>query len=326
MWLNLEHKMFTVVSRFNRSTQIFKTSNRRNVHSETSRNHNNYLKYGLIIAGAAACTYFIYKSKTSSKEVPKNASLSPEEFRDFQLAEKIKVSSNTSIYRFLLTNKDEIFDLPVASFLLAQANVKGQDKPVIRPYTPISFGERGHFDLMVKSYPEGILSKHIGTLKVGDKLQFQGPIKKITYTENMKKEIGMIAGGSGITPMYQIIKKILSNPNDKTKVILLFGNVTEDDILLRQELDNLQSKHPNFKVHYTLDNPSANWKQFKGFVTEDMVKSVLPPPSDNNLILVCGPPGLMKSVSGTLTEKYEQGELTGVLKRIGYKESQVYKF
>jgi cytochrome-b5 reductase len=55
---------------------------------------------------------------------------------------------------------------------------------------------RGHFDLMVKVYPEGKMSKHIGDLKEGDLLDFKGPIMKLPYEPNMKKKIGMIAGAT----------------------------------------------------------------------------------------------------------------------------------
>lgn len=40
----------------------------------------------------------------------------------------------------------------------------------------------------------------------------------------------MIAGGTGITPMYQIIKSSLKNPNDKTELALVYANVDELDI------------------------------------------------------------------------------------------------
>lgn len=47
----------------------------------------------------------------------------------------------------------------------------------------------------------------------------------------------MIAGGSGVTPMWQIMQAIDANPADKTKAVLVFGNVTEADILLRKEFE-----------------------------------------------------------------------------------------
>jgi len=53
------------------------------------------------------------------------------------------------------------------------------------------------------------------------------------------KAIGMIAGGTGITPMLQVLHEVLDNPADTTQVSLVFANVTEEDIMLRKELDGL---------------------------------------------------------------------------------------
>ncbi|KAL4558172.1 hypothetical protein LXL04_036370 [Taraxacum kok-saghyz] len=57
----------------------------------------------------------------------------------------------------------------------------------------------------------------------------------IRYTPNMKKHIGMNAGGSGITPRLQVIEAIVKNPDDTTKVSLIYANVSPDDILLKKE-------------------------------------------------------------------------------------------
>lgn len=59
-------------------------------------------------------------------------------------------------------------------------------------------------DLVVKSYPAGKMSKHMAEMKVGDSLEMKGPIPKIPYKANMKNSIGMVAGGTGITPMLQV--------------------------------------------------------------------------------------------------------------------------
>ena len=68
---------------------------------------------------------------------------------------------------------------------------------------------------------------------------------------------GMLAGGTGITPMYQVINAILRDPSDRTQLSLVSANVGEDDILLRRELDTLAATHDNFRVHYVLNNPPA---------------------------------------------------------------------
>lgn len=63
----------------------------------------------------------------------------------------------------------------------------------------------------------------------------------------------MIAGGTGITPCWQIIRTVTDDPEDDTEVSLLYANQCEDDILLREQLEELAAKHSNFKLHYTLD-------------------------------------------------------------------------
>ncbi|RYG47242.1 hypothetical protein EON67_08750, partial [archaeon] len=116
--------------------------------------------------------------------------------------------------------------------------------------------------LVVKVYPTGVVSKYFGDLKVGDEVEIKGPIKKFDYVPNTWNAIGMIAGGSGITPMLQLIRAILDNPRDKTEVRLLFANKTPADVILKAELDALAAVHPNFKVTYIVDAGSAgaDWK------------------------------------------------------------------
>lgn len=79
------------------------------------------------------------------------------------------MSHDTAVYRFALNN-DSVAGLPVASCLLVRAPLGPEGKPVVRPYTPISHPHERHLDLLVKSYPAGVMSKHFATLKVGDKV------------------------------------------------------------------------------------------------------------------------------------------------------------
>ncbi len=41
-------------------------------------------------------------------------------------------------------------------------------------------------------------------MQVGDSIEVKGPLSKLPYTPNMKRAIGMLAGGTGITPMLQV--------------------------------------------------------------------------------------------------------------------------
>jgi len=146
---------------------------------------------------------------------------------------------------------------------------------VVRSYTPVSSDqEAGYFDLLIKAYPTGNISKHVASLKIGDNLKVRGPKGAMVYRPNMVKRIGMIAGGTGITPMLQISRAIYRGrkAGDKTQVDLIFANVNEEDILLREELDKLAARDKGFNVYYVLNNPPTGWTGGVGFVTADMIK------------------------------------------------------
>uniref|UniRef100_A0A6B2LBU7 NADH-cytochrome b5 reductase n=1 Tax=Arcella intermedia TaxID=1963864 RepID=A0A6B2LBU7_9EUKA len=281
------------------------------------------LSGALVLAGTALVTYSYFQNSKAFADQSKEA-LSPKEFKEFTLFHKHELTRDTSFYRFSLGD-NEVSNTPTASCVLVQTEIDGKNE--IRPYTPVSKDGSKYLDFVVKSYPNGKISKHFSDLIPGDTLKIQGPHVTLPYTPNMKKHIGMIAGGTGITPMYQVIRTILENPQDHTKITLLFGNITEQDIILKKQLDELVSKHhERFTVHYMVDRPSSHWKGLSGYVTPQMAKLLMPPPSDDNLVLVCGPPPMLNVLAGPKAPNYQQGELKGILKDLGYNESQVHKF
>ena len=172
------------------------------------------------------------------------------------------------------------------------------------------------------------MSEHIHSMKPGQLLSFKGPIPKYPWSTNKHNHITLIAGGTGITPMYQLMRAIFNNPSDNTKVSLVFGNLTEEDILLKKEFEDLENKFPNrFRAFYTLDNAPESWPYGKGYITEELLKTILPGPKEDNIkVFVCGPPGLYKAISGPKKSPAEQGELEGILAKLGYSKDQVYKF
>jgi cytochrome-b5 reductase len=216
-------------------------------------------------------------TKTSYAKV-----LSAEAYQSFPISEIKKISHNTAVYRFSLP-ENSVLGLPIGQHISLAATLDVKDpktetverKEVVRSYTPISSDVTpGYFDLLVKSYPTGNISRHLATLKVGDTMKVKGPKGNMIYSPNLVRHFGMIAGGTGITPMLQIINAVVRgrNTGDRTEIDLLFANVNEEDILMRDELDALAKKDPNVRVHYVLNNPPAGWKGEVGFVTADMIK------------------------------------------------------
>ncbi|KAL4785418.1 NADH-cytochrome b5 reductase 1 [Aspergillus varians] len=253
----------------------------------------------LAVAVAAVLTGWKLISGSISK--PKKV-LNPTEFQDFLLKEKNEISHNVTVYRFALPRPTDILGLPIGQHISLGATIEGQPKEVVRSYTPISSdNEAGYFDLLVKAYPQGNISKYLTTLEVGQTMKVRGPKGAMVYTPNLCRHIGMIAGGTGITPMLQIIKAIIRNRprnggNDTTQVDLIFANVNPDDILLKEELEKLTAEDDGFRVYYVLNNPPEGWSGGVGFVTPDMIKERLPAPAADIKILLCGPPPMVSAM------------------------------
>ena len=257
-----------------------------------------------------------------------------------ELSEKIMLSHNSYLFRFKLPTPETILGLPVGKHIKiwgpcpkptvpgqwnGQPDSEAESDEVERKYTPTSSDatDLGHFDLVVKIYRGGELdcfpdggkmSQYLESKQVGDTIEMAGPFGLIEYfgkgkfnirrKERQVSHVGMIAGGTGITPMLQIIAAILKDPQDKTRISLIYANTTYNDILLRDVLDELQVLHPDrFKVWYTLsvqpspeelEEEEGRWKYDIGYVSEDMIRKHLEPPQKDGLCLLCGPPVMLK--------------------------------
>ncbi|KAJ5746617.1 hypothetical protein N7520_011799 [Penicillium odoratum] len=302
----------------------------RNYSAEAAPKKSNLtpIYIGVGLAGLAAG---VYRYNSSAVAEPKERAkvFNGQDWVDLKVAAIETLSHNTKKIRFEFEDKEAVSGLPVASALLTRFKPEGKEKFTLRPYTPTSDEDQpGYLDLVVKVYPGGPMSEHIHSLAVDQRLAFKGPIVKYPWESNKHNHIALIAGGTGITPMYQLARQIFKNPDDRTKVTLVFGNVKEEDILLKKELEELENTYPQrFRAFYVLDQPPKEWTGGKGFISKELLKTVLPEPKEENIkLFVCGPPGLYKAISGGKVSPQDQGELEGILKDLGYNKDQVFKF
>ncbi|RKK75265.1 hypothetical protein BFJ69_g7855 [Fusarium oxysporum] len=199
---------------------------------------------------------------------------------------------------------------------------KGQWLPVARPYTPISSSDQsGFLDLLVKHYPHGKQSTHIHSLEPGQTMLFAAPLQGYPWKPNSFPHVTMVAGGVGITPIYQLTRGILSNPEDKTAISLVFAANTDQELVLKDELDKLQSEFASrLTITYIVSHPAVKSPFEKGRVTRELLDKVAPWPKDQNgKVFVCGPPAMEAALIGT------KGK-TGILGELGYGKDQIHKF
>lgn len=101
-------------------------------------------------------------------------------------------------------------------------------------------------------------------------------------------------------------------------IVLLYSNKTKDDILVKEELDHLQSLNKNLKIHHTLtrhdDVKYGDWEGLKGRVSAAILKELgFPEPSADTLICYCGPAGFNRTCEEILTS-------------LGYDKDMLHKF
>lgn len=174
---------------------------------------------------------------------------------------------------------------------------------------------------MVKHYPDGKSSTHLHKLQPGQSLFFVASLKGHQWKPDSFPHVTLIAGGAGITPIYQLTQAILRNPQDKTAVTLVFGVNSDRDVLLKEEFQEWERKFPGrFKAVYTVSNPVEGSPYRKGYVTKELLREVTPSPAGKEtMVFVCGPPSMERALVGDRRGR-------GILQELGYRKDQICQF
>ncbi|CAK9171587.1 unnamed protein product [Ilex paraguariensis] len=253
----------------------------------------------------------------------RSVALVPREKIPCKLVSKTSISHDVKLFRFALPSEDQLLGLPVGKHIFLCATI--DNKLCMRAYTPTSsVDELGHFDLVVKIYFKGVnpkfpdgglMSQYLDSLSLGSVLEVKGPLGHIEYAGKGKftvhgkpkfaKKLAMVAGGTGITPIYQVIQAVLKDPEDDTEMFLVYANRTEDDILLRDELDAWAEKyHDRLKVWYVVSKSTKEgWKYSVGRISESILRKNIPDASKDCLALACGPPPMIQFALNPNLEK-----------------------
>lgn len=233
-----------------------------------------------------------------------------------KLVKKKRLSDDTQQYTFRLPYPAKKLGLETGQHV--QVGFHFEDRLVIRPYTPVrpimDEEDDGTFDLIVKTYfpdenqPGGTMSNILDCLRKDEEIEVKGPSGGLRYLEHGHfmiddneytfDNITLILGGSGLTPGYQIIARILQSKEDKTKLSVIDANKSEKDILMKRQLENFSKSHGDqFQIVHVLSHPSNNWKGLSGHVSEDVIRQHAFEPSDKNVALLCGPPTMIQKAA-----------------------------
>jgi cytochrome-b5 reductase len=238
---------------------------------------------------------------TDGSAVTKEEVINNKTYSSYPLLRKEELGPNVYLLVFKLPDETDILPLPTGQHVSVQASINGT--LVARSYTPLSNArDPGIIELVIKVYPTGLLTPHLGGLDIGETVGFRGPTGAMKYKANMSKRLLMVAGGTGITPCYQVIRAVVEDASDTTTVQLVYANNTYDDILVKSQLDQWAIDHPEkFRVHYVLVTPPEKWEGGVGFVSKETLGERLVGGSpEEERVLICGPPPMVNAVKGHL--------------------------
>jgi cytochrome-b5 reductase len=239
-----------------------------------------------------------------------NGILTKNEWVPLALSEKTQISKWVTLVKFALAEENHNLGCKAGEYVSVRATINGE--VVVRYYSPLSAVENSKdLELAIKFDGVGVFSKYLSEMKLGEKLDFSGPIGGFQYESNKYPKLGLIAGGTGIAPMLQIIRKILGDSSDHTQIKLLYGAVEESELVFKQEIDWM-ARDSRLEVYYTLDRAPEGWKHGAGYLTKDVFAKQLP--GKDWQLVVCGP-GKM----GEIMDKI-------LLSMDGFTEKNVFNF
>ncbi|GAA3509713.1 phenylacetate-CoA oxygenase/reductase subunit PaaK [Aquimarina addita] len=163
--------------------------------------------------------------------------------------------------------------------------------------------------ITVKKVEKGLVSNYLcDSLKVGDKLEIEKPAGSffVVPDKKVKSTYVLFAGGSGITPIFSIIRTVLDK-EPLSKILLIYANRNKASIIFKDEIEKLETVYPTaFSVEHLLEKTQedkANYHQ--DLLHEDLIAEIFQKHQityDNHSYMMCGPAGFMEKAKEILAK------------------------
>ena len=172
-----------------------------------------------------------------------------------------------------------------------------------RSYSLVSAGPQKNVVIAVDEVPDGEVSPYlVRALEVGDELEIRGPLGRFfVWTPSEEPDpapVQLIAGGSGIVPLYAMAASH-DRHDDGSEFRLLYSVRTGEDVFFREELDALA--HTSVDINYTRVPPRDSAIIAGRLTSQTLAERTLPPESQPR-IFISGPTSFVEAVSGWLVD------------------------
>ena len=210
----------------------------------------------------------------------------------------IQRTHNVKSFRFRV---NEDVDFKPGQFFFVTIKIDGIERTKHFSFSN-SPTEKGYVEF-TKRITDSEFSQALERLKIGNWARLKMPYGSFTFGGEYEK-IAFLSGGIGITPIRSICK-FATDSMLSTDMVLLYGNNREEDIIFRQDLDDMQSVNKNLRIVYTLTSADIDreiWKGRTGYIDDTMIREEIPDYIER-IFYICGPPRMVESLIDILKNK-----------------------
>ncbi|NNC84030.1 MAG: phenylacetate-CoA oxygenase/reductase subunit PaaK [Flavobacteriales bacterium] len=229
-------------------------------------------------------------------------------FHEVKVQEVRKTTPDCAIVTLDIANGlSEAFAFKQGQYLTIKAEIDGEE--VQRSYSLCSCPHEGKWQVGIKKVPGGRFSTFANdTLKPGDTLQVMEPNGRffVEVDESKARNYVAFAAGSGITPIYSIIKTHLESEPDST-FKLFYVNQTVGSIILREEIEALKNRFmERLEVFHLLTRESRNMPLLDGRLDEEKLAAIfsrITSIEEVDHVFTCGPEEMIFMVKDFLVSE-----------------------
>ena len=211
-------------------------------------------------------------------------------------------TSDTVSVAFEIPEGDKnTFDYTSGQYLTLKLDINGNEER--RSYSMCSSPFSGEpIRIAVKRVDKGLVSNHINdVIKVGDQIEVMSPQGSFTLETSLEQKTYVaFAAGSGITPIWSMIKSVLDN-EPGSKFVLFYGNKTSDSTIFKNEIDSLTGDR--LSVYHILSREETGNSITNGRIDKNKATELLKSNLDllkSKAFFMCGPEEMIFNVKDVL--------------------------
>lgn len=168
---------------------------------------------------------------------------------------------------------------------------------------PFSFSssaeQTGAYEFTIKEL--GDFTSTIGEVAPGTRAYLDGPYGAFSSERSQGPGYVLIAGGVGISPIVSMLRTF-ADLDDRRPITLIYGNRSWDEVIYRDELDEL-SQRLDLRVVHVLGQPPDGWSGETGRITASVLDRHLPERAERRQFFICGPDPMMNAVEHLLLDR-----------------------